>query len=158
MRAKGGCALALPAARQLILTSTWIEMCGCCQFSKRINFCGLLHEVNIPCLFLWLLSLFRFYFPHVMPSAVFFLNWCCIHRKENMLCAKKTGDNVWSQVSTFYTLYHFLARTEKQSQYQKCGLIFFLILYLKKTKFKKFLAKRIGIWANKIGGDHFICI
>lgn len=39
-RAKGGCALALPAMRQLILTSTWIEMSGYCQFSNRINCCG----------------------------------------------------------------------------------------------------------------------
>lgn len=69
-------------------TSTWIERSGCCQFSKRINCCGLLHKVNMPCLFLWLLSLFRFYFLHVMPSAGFFLTSAVFTEKKNV--CKKT--------------------------------------------------------------------
>lgn len=127
-RAKGGCALALPATRQMILTSTWIERNWCCQFSNRIvvakGIIATWDEVNIPCLFLWLLSLFNSCFLHVMPSTVF-LNWCFIHRKEKHVVCKKT----WQLhlKSDTWLLHHFLVRTENQSQYPEMWFHFFFL-------------------------------
>lgn len=97
----------------------------------------------------WLLSLLNFYFLHVMPSTVF-LNWCYICRKEKHCCVQKTPDGyVWNWVSGFYTT--FLLELRSSLSIRNVAYFFFLILYFKKPKLKKFLAKMTGIRANKKG-------
>lgn len=70
---------------------------------------------------------------------------------------KNIGNYISSQVSVSYT--NFML--ELRSSGSALTLWFFkkkkLTLFLKKPKFKKFLARTTGIWANEIGVDHSVC-